>query len=224
MEKSYLKVDNYIKEQVLNGCLKAGDRLLPERELALLLDVSRNSVREGLRILENMGVISSQQGSGNYISSDFDETIVSVMSYMYVLKEMDMDQITEFRYALEWQAMNLAIKKATENQKKRMLELVEQMSEAKTEDLRGALDKEIHYLIIESAGNEYMTTTFKALTCIMERYIHQMRDKIILGMSNDEGLTQVHRMIVEALVEGDLKKGIDGLKLHYQYINEYKNT
>ena len=88
MEKSYLKVDNYIKEQILNGELKAGDKLPPERELAQILDVSRNSVREGLRILENMGVIASQQGSGNYISNEFDDAIVSVMSYMYVLKDL----------------------------------------------------------------------------------------------------------------------------------------
>lgn len=40
MEKSYLKVDNYIKEQILNGELKAGDKLPPERELAQILDVS----------------------------------------------------------------------------------------------------------------------------------------------------------------------------------------
>lgn len=121
MEKSYLKVDNYIKEQILNGELKAGDKLPPERELAQILDVSRNSVREGLRILENMGVIASQQGSGNYISNEFDDAIVSVMSYMYVLKDLNMDQITDFRYALEWQAINLAVLRITESQKKRLL-------------------------------------------------------------------------------------------------------
>ena len=224
MEKSYLKVDNYIKEQILGGELKAGDKLPPERELAQQLDVSRNSVREGLRILENMGVITSQQGSGNYISNDFDDTIASVMSYMYILKEMNMDQITDFRYGLEWQAINLAAQRATENQKKRMFDLLEKMENAETEPLRVSYDKEIHYLIIEAAGNDYMTVNFNALANIMERYIFQMRGKIIHGMSSDKDLIDAHRMMIEGLAEGDREKARRGLDLHYTYIYQFKNT
>lgn len=224
MEKSYLKVDNYIKEQILNGELKAGDKLPPERELAQILDVSRNSVREGLRILENMGVIASQQGSGNYISNEFDDAIVSVMSYMYVLKDLNMDQITDFRYGLEWQAINLAAQRATENQKKRMFDLLEKMENAETESLRVSYDKEIHYLIIEAAGNDYMTVNFNALANIMERYIFQMRGKIIQGMNSDEDLTMAHRMMIEGVAEGDREKGQRGLDLHYTYIYQFKNT
>ncbi len=224
MEKSYLKVDNYIKEQILNGELKAGDKLPPERELAQILDVSRNSVREGLRILENMGVIASQQGSGNYISNEFDDAIVSVMSYMYVLKDLNMDQITDFRYALEWQAINLAVLRITESQKKRLFELLEKMEQAETEKMRVAYDKEIHYQLIEASGNDYMLVNFKALASIMDRYIFQMRGKIIQGMNSDEDLTMAHRMMIEGVAEGDREKGQRGLDLHYTYIYQFKNT
>lgn len=224
MEKSYLKVDNYIKEQILNGELKAGDKLPPERELAQILDVSRNSVREGLRILENMGVIASQQGSGNYISNEFDDAIVSVMSYMYVLKDLNMDQITDFRYALEWQAINLAALRITESQKKRLFELLEKMERAETEKMRVAYDKEIHYQLIEASGNDYMLVNFKALASIMDRYIFQMRGKIIQGMNSDEDLTMAHRMMIEGVAEGDREKGRQGLELHYTYIYQFKNT
>ena len=108
MEKSYAKVSTLIKEKILAGELVPGDHLPPEREMAELLDTSRNSVREGLRVLENVGVIESRQGSGNYISGRFEETLTEVMSFMYVMKGMKDSEITEFRYALEWQAMNLA--------------------------------------------------------------------------------------------------------------------
>ena len=224
MEKSYLKVDNYIKEQILNGELKAGDKLPPERELAQILDVSRNSVREGLRILENMGVIASQQGSGNYISNEFDDAIVSVMSYMYVLKDLNMDQITDFRYALEWQAINLAVFRITESQKKRLFELLEKMEQAETEKMRVAYDKEIHYQLIEASGNDYMLVNFKALASIMDRYIFQMRGKIFLGMNSDDDLTMAHRMMIDGVAEGDREKGRRGLDLHYTYIYQFKNT
>ena len=224
MEKSYLKVDNYLKEQILKGELQAGDELPPERELAQILDVSRNSVREGLRILENMGVIASQQGSGNYISNEFDDAIVSVMSSMYVLKDLNMDQITDFRYALEWQAINLAVLRITESQKKRLFELLEKMEQAETEKMRVAYDKEIHYQLIEASGNDYMLVNFKALASIMDRYIFQMRGKIIQGMNSDEDLTMAHRMMIEGVAEGDREKGQRGLDLHYTYIYQFKNT
>ena len=66
---------DFVRQEVLAGALRPGDKLPTERELAAQLDISRNSVREGLRVLENLGVLSSTQGSGNYIALNFDDTI-----------------------------------------------------------------------------------------------------------------------------------------------------
>jgi GntR family transcriptional regulator, transcriptional repressor for pyruvate dehydrogenase complex len=49
--------------------LKAGDRLPPERVLAAEMGVSRNSVREALRILESRGILSARQGQGVFVAS-----------------------------------------------------------------------------------------------------------------------------------------------------------
>ena len=67
-DKPYQLVIDHIKDDILNGVLKPGDRLPGERELAEQLGISRNSVREGLRILENMGVTASRHGAGHYVS------------------------------------------------------------------------------------------------------------------------------------------------------------
>lgn len=55
MEKSYEKVVDYVQKQILDGVCRTGDKLPSEREMAQQLNVSRTSVREGLRILEQMG-------------------------------------------------------------------------------------------------------------------------------------------------------------------------
>lgn len=96
------------------GRFQAGEKLLPERELAQKLEISRNSAREGLRILENMGVLESQQGAGNYVSGNFDEILAEMLSFMYILKKIDVDKITEFRSTLEWGAIETGVKQATE--------------------------------------------------------------------------------------------------------------
>lgn len=223
MEKSYQKVINYIKQGILNRGLRPGDRLPPERDLAELLDTSRNSVREGLRILENMGVIVSYHGSGNFIASNFDETMTEVLSFMYVLKDMDVDSITEFRFTLEWQAMNLAVTRATQNQKDKMMEHLVKLENARSESIRVLHDKAVHYLLIAATGNDYMIANYNALTNIMDQYIPKMRGKIIEGMKSEELLGKAHRMIVEGVVEHDLEKGMEGLKLHFGYINRYKD-
>ena len=62
--KAYEKVIDYIQGEILKGDLKRGEKLPPERELAELLGVGRNSVREAMRTLSLMGFISSTQGGG----------------------------------------------------------------------------------------------------------------------------------------------------------------
>lgn len=223
MEKSYMKIINYVKREILAGALKPGDQLLPERELAEILGVSRNSVREGLRTLDNMGVIKSFHGSGNYIAGNFEETLTEVMTFMYMLKDMDYDRITEFRYALEWQAMNLAVRQATDQQRQKMQEYYKKLITADREETRVKYDKAIHYLLIQASKNDYMISNYKALNNIMDRYIPTMRGKIIEGMKSDERLINAHRRIVEGFVEGNYLKGRQGLNLHFRYIKEYKD-
>ena len=223
MERSYMKIINYVKREILAGALKAGDQLLPERELAEILGVSRNSVREGLRTLDNMGVIKSFHGSGNYIAGNFEETLTEVMTFMYMLKDMDYDRITEFRYALEWQAMNLAVRQATDQQRQKMQEYYKKLITADREETRVKYDKAIHYLLVQASKNDYMISNYKALNNIMDRYIPTMRGKIIEGMKSDERLINAHRRIVEGFVEGNYLKGRQGLNLHFRYIKEYKD-
>lgn len=56
-----------IERQILDGTLRPGDRLLPERELADRLRVNRGSVREGLKKLEQLRLVEIQRGSGNRV-------------------------------------------------------------------------------------------------------------------------------------------------------------
>ena len=91
------------------GELRPGEKLPPEREIAQMLEVSRNSVREALRIMDMTGVISSQQGSGNYITCEFQKSIAETMGMMFAMSQINYQQISQIRYALEQQAFALAI-------------------------------------------------------------------------------------------------------------------
>lgn len=222
--KSYTKVSDYIWDNVLSGTLKLGDKLPPEREFAQILDISRNSIREGLRTLENIGVVSSQQGAGNFISAQFEETLTEIMSFMFTLNGMQDNQITEFRYAIEWEAINLICGKLPDDIKEKLLLHLEKLEQATDEEEAVMHDKAIHYLMIEATNNDYMKTNYRALTKIMGLYIPRLRGKIIVGMKSDEDLKNAHRILVEGVVEGNLEKSMNGLHQHFKYIIQYQNS
>ena len=58
-----------LEQRILEGSLKAGDRLPPERELAVELGVSRPSLREAIQKLASKGMLQSRQGGGTYVTA-----------------------------------------------------------------------------------------------------------------------------------------------------------
>lgn len=173
-ERAYEKIINYVERQIMQGSYKKGDKLPPERELAALLGASRNSVREGLGILERMGVISSQQGAGNFISDNFEKTLIEVMTLMFILEEGTFREISEFRYALETQALSLAMKNITEEQQTDIEYYMSMLEQTPGEEQKAYYDKKIHYTITAASGNRFIIDNLQALTggdgCLHQRY------------------------------------------------------
>src|SRR5688572_7071139 len=63
------KVVEHIKELIMSGKLKPGDKLPPERELAEKMDVSRPTIREAFKILSATGLLDIRQGNGVFVAA-----------------------------------------------------------------------------------------------------------------------------------------------------------
>ena len=74
------RVVDSITRMILDGELAAGDRLPVEAELAEHLEVSRGSLREGVRALAVLGVLDVRQGDGTYVSSLAPERLLASTS------------------------------------------------------------------------------------------------------------------------------------------------
>ena len=61
-QRIYQQVAGQIQEMILDGRLKSGDKLLPERTMSEQFKVSRNSIREAIRALEILGMIRALLG------------------------------------------------------------------------------------------------------------------------------------------------------------------
>ena len=221
-EKPYQLVIDYVRGEILHGNLKPGDRLPGERELAEQLGISRNSVREGLRILENMGVTASRHGAGHYVSLNFDVPMTEMLSLIYTMKNMGRDDLNQFRYCLEREAMHLAVDNASERQKVQIKAHLDALLSAETEKDRYEHDMALHKTLIEASRNDYLITTYSALNNVIEDHIPVLRGRIIEGMKSNDMLEYAHRLLVMGVVNSDLKMGLDGLDRHFGYIRQFK--
>ncbi|MBQ3392919.1 MAG: FadR family transcriptional regulator [Lachnospiraceae bacterium] len=222
-DKASDKVIEYVETLVLAGKLKVDDRLPAERELAQFLNVSRTAVREGIRLLEVIGIVESRQGSGNYISRNFDETLEQVLTMMYALDEMGYDEIREFRYAVERQALVLAVHNADENGKKELKKCLDGILNGATEAVQIESDRMLHYTLVRMSRNRLVIANYVALDRVINRFIRDVRKKIRdQGSEEFKEFQDVHRELVQAVLDGNLEMGKQALDKHFVYLrNDY---
>ena len=78
-EKVYHQVIEHITNLAATKEISFGSKIPSERELMATLGFSRNSIREALRTMENMGIIESRQGQGNFLVNHIGESLSSVL-------------------------------------------------------------------------------------------------------------------------------------------------
>src|SRR4030042_99910 len=99
------EIVDQIKTAILEGQLKPGDKLPPERELIKELGISRVSLREALNSLESMGFVEIRQGGGSYVRSVVAERVKDPLNLMIKENVNKVFDLIEVRKGLEtWAA------------------------------------------------------------------------------------------------------------------------
>jgi GntR family transcriptional regulator, transcriptional repressor for pyruvate dehydrogenase complex len=106
----------HVRGLIEGGKLHSGDRLPPERELALQLCVSRASLRAGLRSLAAMGVIQTRHGSGSIITPGRPVLGTDALSFLAALHGFTPAQMFQARLVLEVAVAGLAAERANSDQ------------------------------------------------------------------------------------------------------------
>lgn len=116
----YKQVIEQITIAVRNGVLKAGDRLPPERELALQLDVARGTIKKAYEELERNKVIEVIQGSGSFVSKEQDVIEESRKERAIKLIDQMLDELEsiKFTYREISTFVNIRIREREEGLKK----------------------------------------------------------------------------------------------------------
>jgi GntR family transcriptional repressor for pyruvate dehydrogenase complex len=110
------EVTAQIRQMIMSGKLKPGDRLPPERDLAAQLGVSRSSIREAFRGLEIAGLVKLYKGGsgGAFIAQLTSEVVVTALQDMFHLGTITPEQLTDARLWIEAIVVKVAVERLTE--------------------------------------------------------------------------------------------------------------
>ncbi|UFS58720.1 FadR/GntR family transcriptional regulator [Subtercola endophyticus] len=154
-----------IREMVVQGELRPGDRLPPEKELSERLGLSRNSLREAVKALELIRVLDVRRGDGTYVTSLEPGLLLEAVQFVVDLhQDQSVLELFEVRRILETSAAALAAQRMTvENIEHLRASVSEAAGFDKVNDLV-AHDLDFHRRIAEASGNTYLSTLLEALS------------------------------------------------------------
>ncbi len=219
--KVYEQVIDQIKDMIVNGNLKKGDKLPSERELVEQLQVSRTSIREALRALQIIGLIECKQGEGNFIKESFESSLYEPLSIMFMLQESTPEEILELRKVMEIETAALAAKRIDDDELEHMKSLIMQFKNNNDDSSNGVkIDKEFHYLIAQSTKNLLILNILNAVSLLIDSFIKDARKKILSVEDNRDVLLQQHVDIYNALKEHNQKDAAMCMRKHLDFTNE----
>lgn len=147
----YLKISDAIYSYIKLNNLQPEDKLPSERDMAAMLQTSRNSVREALRILEDRGLIYVKTGSGVFVKDPYGEhSSISIR-----LTECTVQELQELQTILDHQAVLNAISRGTLEEKDRLLSIAQELMEKYSRNIYShTLDYSFHTELYEMGRNK----------------------------------------------------------------------
>lgn len=218
-EKAYEKVIEHIKNEIWRGSLKRGERLPPERELAELLNVSRNSVREAIRTLGLMGFVSSTQGAGNFVTCDIEQNLRESLHIMLMMGETNYLQISQLRCGIESVNARLAAERILPSQAARMMQLAQMMRDEPDPRKACYYDQELHILLCEASGNRLIKSLYSAMLSIINDFISTMYLKISADPKQAAELADAHFRLVNGISVHDSEGAVRAMRDHFAVVD-----
>lgn len=150
--------------------LKTNDRLPPERELSKMLGISRNSLREAIRVLDVLGIIRVDQGSGTVIDvTKVSDAVTRHLSFALMLNRDKLKELFEARLVIETECAGLAAERATPDEIAELRATYAKLVEFCAERPKGIqYELSLHELIVKASHNAVLEKILSSLRQILK--------------------------------------------------------
>jgi GntR family transcriptional regulator, transcriptional repressor for pyruvate dehydrogenase complex len=211
------RVVAFIRDQLLSGRIKVGDRLLPERDLAVALGVSRPVVREALRSLAAIGAVEIRPGHGTVVKQPSLSALADFFSFVLAQQSGALDDVMEARIAIELHAIRLACERALPSDIDRISDAFQQIVRTmKDPAAGGAADFHFHTMIVEAARSATLSNIYAAISNLLRRSHAERRSEITHVKGIDKYLIDHHEEILKAIVARDVARAEKLLLAHFE--------
>ena len=186
-----------LQDFIVNGDLKPGMELLPERQLAQQLKVSRFSLREALRVAQAQGLIEITRGRRPRVAKPTSAAASEVIGLTLKRSEKTFLDLLEARQALECQIARLAATRANSSHIHRLKQTIKQI-EKHRDDISLCIeqDVEFHRILVEASGNVVFEIMLEPLADLLRATrLETMRRKGV------QRAISGHRKILKAIIE-----------------------
>ena len=206
---------------ILQGNLKPGESLPPERTLAKSLNVSRVSLREALNTLQGMGLLEIQQGNRTCVRPITTRSIHDPLVSFAKSSAENIMKIFEIRKYLELGVVALAAEQATDEQIDYLEELLYEMEEDLRMNRLGAkTDHEFHTTLANATHNEAYIHLMKTIYDLLQEELRIAWGGLFKKKDMRKELFKQHKNILEAVKQHDPEKGREGALAHLEYVEE----
>ncbi len=195
--KLYIQIFNQIRDAILDGRFKVGDKLPSEKELCQMFNVSRVPVREALCALELNGLVESNQGQGVFVKE------INSLTNDWI-QETDPQDIIQARKHLEPEIARCAAMNITEAEKERMRDIMERFrQEAEANRYSEITDRDFHMSIARASGNHMYVVICDMIWKAMEQRMWSLiLSRTVTAEENRVQHFREHMQIAEAILAG----------------------
>lgn len=214
VEQAIEKMYQLIKEQNL----RANDKLPSERELSSMLGISRNSMREALRVLEMIGVIKVEHGSGMVIDvGKVSDAVTRPLSFALLINREKMNELFEARLIVETACAGLAAERATDEEIDALNKAYEKLYKYQFERAKGIqCELALHDLIAKASHNDLLQRIISSL----RQVLRESREMSVPSSGVTPATVESQRQIIESIGRHDAATARELMREHISAVAE----
>jgi GntR family transcriptional regulator, transcriptional repressor for pyruvate dehydrogenase complex len=216
-------IANRLEQLILEGSLKPGERLLPERELAQKFEVSRPTLREALDKLEKTGQLYSGRNGATYVAPLLGEGFTAPLAAVLRGRPETAFDYLEFRATVEGSSCALAAQRATEIDRETIRHRFSDMETAHGKDdptEEADADADFHLSLYEASHNVVMLHIMRSLSDMLRGGVFYSRAKLYQRKGVREVLLGQHRAIHDAVLAGDADGARTAAQVHVNFTRD----
>jgi GntR family transcriptional regulator, transcriptional repressor for pyruvate dehydrogenase complex len=221
--KGFEKVFAFMRERLLAGSLKPGDRLIPERELAALLGVSRPTVREALRALTVLGVVEIRDRIGTIVRRPDVSVLNDFFTFAFAQQVDLVDDVMQARIAIECQAARLAAERASVHDLEKLQRALTRIDTTIDDfEAGGQADFDFHRTLVAASHSATLMVLHDSMAGLLMTSHRRRRELVGVFATLKVHLLEDHRRIFDTIAARDPEAADSVLRRHFAIGDEFR--